>query len=159
MINPFIMHLLIALVWLFLSGNVSFGNFIVSLGVTFALLALFQKALGCESYVRRVKALVRFLILFVHSVILSNLHIMRIALRQDAAKVQGYFLSYDVTGLTDFEVLLISQCIGLSPGTMAAERSKDGHILILHIFGSDDPQAVREKIDETLKIRILAFTR
>lgn len=153
------MHLLVAMVWLFLSGNATFGNFLVALVVTFALLALFQKAIGCENYVKRVIALLRFLPRFTLNIVFSNLRVMRMALRRDAGKIRGSFVHYDVAGLTDFEVLLIAQCIGLSPGTMAADRSEDGRDLILHVFGPDDPATVRGKIDSTLKASILAFTR
>lgn len=157
--RPFIMHLLVAMVWLFLSGNATFGNFLVALVITFALLALFRKAIGCENYVKRVMALLRFLPRFFLEVVVSNLRVMRMALRRDARKLRGRFIRYDVTGLTDFEVLLIAQCIGLSPGTMAADRSEDGRHLILHVFGPDHPARVRKKIDSSLKAHILAFTR
>lgn len=154
-----LLHLLVALVWLFLSGNVTFGNFIVALIVTFALLALFQKALGCENYIKRVVAVGRFLAHFAGDVLLSNLRLMRIVLRRDAAQMRGHFVHYDVQGLTNFEVLLLAQCIGLSPGTMAADRTGDGRYLVLHIFGMEEPEVVCRKMDATLKARILAFTR
>ncbi len=157
--NPFMLHLLVALVWLFLSGNTTLGNFFVALTATFALLALFQKPLGCQSYVRRVKGFATFLVRFAWDVMLSNIRLMRIALRRDAGSIRGHFIHYDVAGLTDFEVLLIAQCIGLSPGTMAADRTADGRHLAVHVFGLDEPEAVSRKLDAGLKNRILAFTR
>lgn len=157
--NTLIMHFIVALVWMFLSGTATFGNFLVALVVTFALLALFRKAIGCENYVKRVMALVRFQPLFISDIVMSNLRVMRMALRRDAGKIRGHFVHYDVSGLRDFEVMLLAHCIGLSPGTMAADRSEDGKYLVVHVLGGDDPDSVRKKIDASLKTPILRFTR
>jgi multicomponent Na+:H+ antiporter subunit E len=157
--NPLIMHLLVALVWLFLSGNPSTGNFLIAFVVTYLLMALFRKAIGCESYIKRVRSLIRFLVYFVGEVVSSNLRIMRVALQKDAPHIHGEYIEYEIAGLTEFEVLLISYCIGLSPGTMVAGKSEDDRHLIIHTFASGSPDEVRALIDRTLKYSILAFTR
>ncbi len=157
--NPVIMHLMVALVWLFLSGNPSTGNFLIAFVATYLLMALFRKAIGCEPYIKRVKGFIRFLVFFIGEVISSNLRIMRVALQKDAPHIHGEYIDYEVTGLTEFEILLISYCIALSPGTMVAGKSEDGRYLVIHTFASGDPDEVRALIDRTLKYSILAFTR
>jgi multicomponent Na+:H+ antiporter subunit E len=121
-----IVHIMVALVWLFLSGNMTTGGFLVALLGTYFLLMLFRKAIGCESYVRRVRAFFAFFFGLLTEIVLSNLRIIRICLSKEAPDIEGEFIEYDVKGLTDFEVILIAYCIGLSPGTMAADRSEDG---------------------------------
>lgn len=152
------MHFLVALVWLFLSGNMTTGSFIVALTGTYFLLALFRKAIGCEAYVRRVRAFFIFFFGLLLEIVRSNVHIIRECMTSRAATIEGEFIKYDVKGLTDFEILLISYCIGLSPGTVVADRSKDRQTLILHIFTMNAEQA-RTVVDRTLKHRILKFTR
>lgn len=157
--NPAIMHLLVALVWLFVSGNITLAGFFVAFIATFLLLSLFRKAIGCEDYVRRVKAFLWFTVRFVQDVIASNIRIMRVALRRDAGEIDGRYVNYNVEGLTEFEILLISQCIGLSPGTMVAEMHEDGKHLILHAFPASTAGDIQQKLDSTLKRGILSFTR
>lgn len=157
--KPLYMHLFVALVWLFLSGNPTFGNFAVAFVGTFCLLALFRKAIGCEPYIRRVRGLIVFLVLFIREVIHANVAIMLLTMKRDAKDVHGEFIQYCVEDLTDFESLLIAYCIGLSPGTIAADRSEDGKYLVLHTFGIGDADSTRRIIDRTLRDRILAFTR
>lgn len=152
-------HLLIALVWMFLSGNTTLGGLALGLAAGFALMALFQNALGCESYVRRLVAALRFTVHFLMQVIYSNLRIARAVLRKDAGSLRGEFLTYSVEGLTDLELLLLCQCISLTPGTIVAEKSADGRELILHAFASGEPDEIRHSLDEELKRPILSFTR
>lgn len=157
--NPGLIHLLVALVWLFLSGNSTTGSFLVALVGTYFLLSLFKKAIGCESYVRRVRAFFIFLGKLFVEIVLANLYIMKVAIMPKAGFVEGGFLYYDVSELTNFETLLVACCIGLSPGTMVADKSEDKKTLIVHIFPANDPEKVRETIDRTLKHNIMAFTR
>lgn len=156
--NPFILHLALALVWLFLSGIATLGNFVVAMAATFILLALFQRAIGCQDYARRVRAFLTFSARFFAEIIRSNLRIMRIAALPGAGNARGCYVRYDVAGLTDFEVFLIAQCINMSPGTMAADREEPHH-LIIHCFPAEPEAVIQEKIDATLKRGILSFTR
>lgn len=152
-------HILVALVWMFLSGNTTPGGFGIGLLAGFALMALFKKALGCQDYIRRMVALVLFGGRFLKQVVASNLRIARVALQKDAGKFHGYFMTYAIDGLTQIEILILCQCISLTPGTIVAEKSKDGRDLILHAFASGDAEEVRLALDEGLKRNILAFTR
>lgn len=157
--NYLVMHLLVALVWLFLSGNTTSGNFFIALLGTYGLLVLFRRAIGCEDYVQRVRAFVLFIFRFMHEVIRANLHIMHVALTREGGKIPGDFVHYNIADMTDLEVLLLSYCISLSPGTMVADRSDDNTILVLHAFACGSPDEVRALIDRTLRDNILAFTR
>ena len=158
MINPVVLHLFVTLVWFFLSGTQTVANFLIAFFCTFALLVLFRKAIGCQEYVRRTVAFYRFIVRFGLDILASNLRIAGVAISRGAEKKQGRFIEYDVAGLTDLEILLISQCIGLSPGTMVAERVGEG-CLVIHIFATGTPDEVRAALDRTLKSGILSFTR
>ena len=152
-------HFLIALVWMFLSGNTTLGGLAIGLFASFVLMAFFSQALGCQDYVRRVKAAVAFLGIYFLQVISSNLRLVRAVLRKDARSLRGEFMTYPIEGLSEFETLLLCQCISLTPGTIVAGQSDDKSQLILHAFASGSPDEIRHSLDEGLKRPILAFTR
>jgi|GEM_PF-652488 multisubunit Na+/H+ antiporter MnhE subunit len=152
-------HFVIALSWMFLSGNTTLGGLIAGLIGGFIMMRVFQNPLGCRDYIRRVVAAVVFLGRFLLMIVISNLRIARAALRRDAASLQGEFITYPIGDLNHFETLIICQCIGLTPGTIVAEQSEDGTVLILHAFASGTPEEIRHSLDQELKRGILAFTR
>lgn len=152
-------HFLIALVWMFLGGNTTLGGLAVGLLAGFAIMAIFRQALGCEDYIRRVVGLVVFLGCFLREIAISNVRVAQAVFRPAASQLQGEFLTYSVADLNDFETLLLSQCISLTPGTIVAEKSKDGREIILHSFASGSPDEIRSSIDRSLKQPLLAFTR
>lgn len=159
--SPFLIHLFVGLVWIFLSGDTTISNLILALVLTFVLLAIFRKPLRCEGYIRRTLAFARFLARLLVDVVVSNVRVMRLALRRDAGEIQGAFLAYPVEGLTDFEVLLISVCVGLAPGTITVNRERvdDRAVLVLHVFPGTNLKAVRAQTDRVLRDGILSFTR
>ena len=152
-------HILIALVWMFLSGNTTLGGLVAGLLGGFASMALFQNALNCRNYIRRALAACVYLGRFLGQIAASNLRIARAVLRKDAGTLRGEFLTYPIEGLTRFETLVLCQCIGLTPGTIVADRNPDGSALVLHAFASGTPDEIRRSLDENLKDGILAFTR
>ena len=154
-----IMHLLVAFVWLFLSGNTTLGGFLSGLIAGFLLLALFQRALQAQDYVRRVIAFARFTVLFLKEIVVSNLRIAQVALRPNARRIHGEFMAYNVEDLTKFETLLLCYCVSLTPGTTVAGKSEDERAIVLHAFASGTPEEICEHIDQTLRKYILAFTR
>lgn len=159
MIHSAGIHLTVALVWMFLSGNTSVGGLVVGLLGGFAMMAFFQNALDCRDYIRRVLAAAVFLGKFLLLVAASNLRIARAVLQKNAGALRGEFLTYPIRGLTPLEVLVLCQCIGLTPGTIVADRSPDGEALVLHAFASGTADEIRRSLDEGLKQGILAFTR
>ncbi|MHA3775478.1 Na+/H+ antiporter subunit E [Verrucomicrobiota bacterium sgz303538] len=153
------MHLLIAFVWLFLSGNTSLGGLVTGLVAGFLLLALFQRALQTQDYVRRVIAFIRFAMLFVREIVISNIRIAHMALYPKVGSIRGVFMAYNVEDLTKLETLLLCYCVSLTPGTTLAGKSEDERSIVLHAFASGTPEQISEHIDRTLRKYILAFTR
>lgn len=152
------MHLLVALVWLFLSGNTTLGGFIMGMLAGFVLLATFKRALKCETYVRRVRGCVIFVLYFILDVFKTNFELACLTLSKGASSTKGKFLSYDVSDLNRFETLILAQCLSMTPGTMVAELTDDAK-LILHAFPATSEEALKVQIDTTLKRHLLAFTR
>jgi multicomponent Na+:H+ antiporter subunit E len=154
-----IVHLFIALVWMFLSGNADIGGLGTGLLAGFLLLALFRKALGCEDYVRRVMSALFFGYRFIWQIVDANMRIARVALQRNAGTIRGQFMSYSIEELSEFETLLLCWCISLTPGTTVADRDLTGRTLILHAFASGEPDEISQRLDHDIKNRILAFTR
>jgi len=153
-----VMHLLVALVWLFLNGSATLGAFLLGLAAGFILLALFQRALRCENYIRRLCRAAIFVGLMLREIIRSNNRLTAIILGPDAGNITGRFAYYDVSDLTPLEIIIISQCLSLTPGTTVAEHNEKNQ-LVLHTFPALSDEELTKEVDSTLKRPMLAFTR
>lgn len=154
-----VLNLLVAVIWLLLQAQPSLAGFIVGFVLGFGLLALFQPVLDSRHYVRRVLGGVAFLGVFGREFLRSCVDLIRTILFRRPADLNPCFVIYDVAGLTRLEVLLLSHCISLTPGTNTVDIAHDFTRLYLHVLDSRDPAQVRAEIDRTLRLGLLAFTR
>jgi multicomponent Na+:H+ antiporter subunit E len=154
------LNLVIAVIWLLLSSRRSMADFFIGFGMGFAMLTAFNAVLpGAADYPRRCLALLRFGLIFAREFVSANLSVARIVLFERKEALHPNFIRYDVRDLRPGEILLLSYCITLTPGTTAVHVSDDFQTLVIHALDADAPEAIRRQIDERLKTPILRFTR
>jgi multicomponent Na+:H+ antiporter subunit E len=153
------LNLIVSVIWLLLQSEPSLVSFATGYVVGFGLLYVFQPVLDSQDYTRRMLGAVRFAGLFAREFTVACLQLMRYILFVPVGRLRPEFIIYDVTGLSRLEILLLSHCISLTPGTNTVDISHDFTRLYLHVLDCPDANEVRAGIDRTLRRGILAFTR
>jgi multicomponent Na+:H+ antiporter subunit E len=157
--NAFVLNLVLALIWFFLGDQPDGARLAVGFLLGFGLVHLFRGVLGGEGYTRRALALVVFLAVFGKELLVSNLQLARVVLFRPARSFSPEVFLYPVAGLSRFEILVLSHCITLTPGTSTIDIEEDFTQLRLHALDGADVAGVRDGIKRNLEARILAFTR
>ncbi len=157
--KAFGLNLLIAVIWLLLSQAPSPTVFALGFLVGFLFLAAFRTVVGAEDYIRRWAGLVRFLVLFTREFIVANLNVAWTVLFRPPSALRPGFVTYDVSGLSRTEILILSYCLTLTPGTTTVDISPDFKTLVFHALDAHEPEALRAQLDNKLKPALLAFTR
>src|SRR5690606_33372573 len=80
----------------------------------------------------RIAGFFLFLGYFLRALVLANLQLARTVLFTKRQDLTPGFLTYPVEGLSRLEILLLSHCITLPPGTTTVEISPDFTRLTLH---------------------------
>ncbi len=153
-----VLNVLVATIWLLLQTQPTLLDFSVGAALGFLLLFLFRPVLRSGDYVRRVIAANVFVLVFAWEFVRACVQLIRLTLFVPVDRLRPDFLIYDVAGLTRLEILLLSHCVSLTPGTSTVDISHDFTRLYLHALDCPDPAAIRAEIN-TLKQGILAFTR
>lgn len=157
--KSFSLNLLIAIIWMLLSAEPSVAAFVLGGLVGFALLAVFHRVLGSGEYLRRGFALARFALVFTREFLVANASVVWIVLFRPNESLHPNFVTYDVAGMKPFEILLLSYCISLTPGSTTVKVTDDFQTLVLHTLDAEDAAAIRARLDRVLKRGILSFTR
>ncbi|MBL9186833.1 MAG: Na+/H+ antiporter subunit E [Opitutaceae bacterium] len=155
----FVLNLGLALIWFFLGDEPDGARLFVGWVLGFSLVWLFRGVLGGDHYTRRAVALVVFLAVFHRELLLSNLQLARTVLFARNRTLRPEIFLYPVAGLTKAEILLLSHCITLTPGTSTIDIEDDFTQLRLHALDGSDLPALSAGIKRNLEARILAFTR
>jgi multicomponent Na+:H+ antiporter subunit E len=157
--QSFILNLAIAAIWLLFTQNPSLPAFTIGFLVGFGLLALFRPVLGSGDYIRRTLAFLRFLFVFLWEFLQANFAVAGTVLFRSLDSMHPNFITLDVEGMKPFEILILTYCITLTPGTTSVEILDGFKTLIVHALDAEHPEAVRAQIDRSLKNAILRFTR
>lgn len=95
---------------------------------------------------------------FLHALVVSNIQMAVVVLTRPTRDLAPGFIDYPLEGLSSFEILLLSHCITLTPGTTSVEVSDDRRTLVIHALDARDAAQARASIKQ-LEGPLLAWTR
>lgn len=148
----FALNLVLAIIWLFLTGSFTTANLLFGVVVGFAVLALARPYLGSGGYVGSVRALLRLMRVFLKEIALANFQLARDLLRKDLPFVPG-FIRFDTEGrLSTAELAVLANMISLTPGTLSMDTDESGRVLFVHSVYSRDPDASRAEFMHFLEL-------
>lgn len=107
----------------------------------------------------RALGLALFCFCFTKELLLANIAVARTVLFQPRSALAPGFVTYDLRGLTSFEIVVLTHCITLTPGTTSVEVSADQNTLLVHALDARDPDGVRASIRAGLEAPLLRWTR
>ena len=152
--TPFVANLLLALVWLVITGAFTFANLVFGFLLAAGTLFLIRDHIGAGNYFRR-GARIRSLVVFlVYDLAVSAFRVASVVLRPRLDVQPGVFL-YRHRVETDFQIALLANLVGLTPGTLIFDLSDDEKTLFVHALDCSDPEARRREIADGFERRIL----
>jgi multicomponent Na+:H+ antiporter subunit E len=101
----------------------------------------------------------RFILHFGRELVLANIAVAKTVLFQHREELAPGFFEYDLRGLSPFEIVVLTHCITLTPGTASVEVSDDNCSVVVHALDARDPVVVRQSIKDGLEAPLLAWTR
>ncbi len=155
----FLFNIILALIWTAVTGTFSFGNFLIGLVLSYAVLIVVGPAIDKSGYTRRVWKAVTLFLFFLKELFLSSVRVaidvMRPGFRMQSGVVD---IPLDVT--SDLEITLLANMISLTPGTLSLEVSDDRKELFIHAMYIDEGvDHVRNSIKQGMEKHIMEVTR
>lgn len=143
--SAFGINILLALAWVFMTGSATLGGLLSGFVIGYGALWVIQPLTGSSQYFRRVIAWAKLVLLFLYELALSSLEVARdILTPQQRARPAIIEVPLDVQ--TDAGILLVTNLISLTPGTLSLDVSADRKTLLVHAMFADDPQALRHSL-------------
>jgi len=140
--NLFLLNLLLAFVWAGLWGSFTLFQLVVGFHVGFVTLWIAQPLFGGPSgYFLRAYRVVRLILFFLYDLIVSSIQVAYDVLTPtDHSNPAILEMPLDVK--SDIEILLVTNLISLTPGTLSLDVTPDRKTLIVHAMFADDPEEV-----------------
>lgn len=139
--NVFATNIVLAAIWAALLGELSLFNLASGFALGFAALWVVQPLTGASSYFFRVWAWAKLVVMFHYELIVSSIDVAWDVLTpRHRARPAIIDMPLDVK--TDAGILLVTNLISLTPGTLSLDVTDDRKTLKIHAMFADDPEAL-----------------
>jgi multicomponent Na+:H+ antiporter subunit E len=150
----FLLNLLLAIVWVALTGEYEAGNFAVGFVLAYLVLRLTQHSDTAVRYVKRVRLLFFFTAFFLKELVVSSLRVVVLVL-SPTMKMRPAVVAIPLEVSSDAAITLLGNLITLTPGTLTLDVSSDHSTMYVHAMNVEDVAAFREGIKNGFERRVL----
>lgn len=133
MSKSLVINLLLAIVWVFITGELTLLNFCLGLFLGYIILLIAQPLLPVTHYARRLWYLTDLLAVFLIDVLVSSLKVAWDIVTPDGDLLPGV-IAIPLTVKSDLEITVLANLIALTPGTLALDVSADHSHLFIHMM-------------------------
>jgi multicomponent K+:H+ antiporter subunit E len=143
--HPFL-TLLLAVVWVLLQNEFSAGMAVF--GIALGILIPWATSIWWPDTPQslRLGKLFTYSVMVVWDIVVANIQVAWVVLTVPNAKLKPAWIVVPLELLQPEAITLLAGTITLTPGTVSADLSDEGHSLLVHVLHTDDPDAVRDDI-------------
>jgi multicomponent Na+:H+ antiporter subunit E len=158
--NHLLLNILLALVWIAVTGDFSFTTFAVGFVWGYLVMALVQPLIGSRRYVTRVWHVLVLVFTFLLELFISSLRVAWEVITPGWTMKPGIIrVPLDVK--TDAEITMLANLISLTPGTLSLDVSEDRSELYVHAMYLDpnDVEGVTRETKATFERLVINALR
>lgn len=145
-----LLNVLIAVIWLFISGSFTASTFIIGFLIGVILLILMNRLFKEQLYLVKVWAVIKLVLIFFRELILSNIAVLKVVFGPEL-DVTPMIFALPIDLEKNWEITLLSVMITLTPGTLVMHVSDDQKTLYIHALDENDLNQAINSIKNTFE--------
>lgn len=154
----FMWNLLLALMWVVLTGDLGGMNLLFGLFIGYLVLGVMQRQMpSLRGYTRRLPRLIRFVGFFIKELIVANLQVA-FDIVTPVWHMKPGVIAMPLEAKSELEITMVANLISLTPGTLSLDVSDDRRVLYIHAMFLDNEQELRDSLKD-LERRVLGILR
>ncbi|SMX23278.1 Na+/H+ antiporter subunit E [Boseongicola aestuarii] len=153
--NLFTINTLLAIVWSSLWADFTLMSLATGFVIGYAALWVAQPLFGGRVlYFRRVWRVLKLFAFFLYELVVSSVRVAWDVLTPTQLSNPAIIeMPLDVK--SDIEILLVTNLISLTPGTLSLDVSPDRSTLIVHAMFADDPDALIAELKDGMERKVM----
>ena len=155
--NSFISNILLTFIWVAITGNFEFPNYVFGFILSFFILRLIAPR-GKRKYYKIFPKVITFVFFFLYELIKANIQVAYEVMTPHYNMSPGIVkVPLDVE--TDIEITFLANLISLTPGTLSIDVSDNRKVLYVHSMYIKDRESFIAGIKNGFEKRILEILR
>ena len=154
----FLTNILLAIVWVLLTGNINGSNFVFGFVLGFFIVWMISLRNKDTRYVKFIPKIIVFVLYFFYQLIKANFEVAyEVATPHHNMNPGIVAIPLDIT--TDFEITVLTSVIALTPGSLCIDVSEDKKTLYVHSMNIVSREDYIHQIKNGFEKRLLNITR
>ncbi|MDW3223887.1 MAG: Na+/H+ antiporter subunit E [Paracoccaceae bacterium] len=146
--------LLLAVVWTILQNDISAG--MVVFGLILGIIIPWGTSVWWPDTPQgfHMGRMITYSIMVIWDIMVANVQVAWIVLTRPNSKLRPAWIVIPLDLREPEAITVLAGTITLTPGTVSADLSDEGHSLLVHVLDTDDPDAVRDEIKQRYERRL-----
>ncbi len=144
----------LVLIWMMLTNSLAYGSFVMACILGTGIPLLTAAYWPDRPRIRRPLSLMAYVVLVVWDVIVANVQVAWIILFLPSDKIRSAWIVVPVELTSPEAISLLAGTITMTPGTLTADMSSDGKVLLIHALHAPDPASVCADIKSRYEARL-----
>lgn len=156
--NKFLSNILLTFIWVALTGNFTFVNFVFGFILSYFIIKMITTGTVEAKYFRILPKVFSFIFYFLYELIKANLQVAYEVMTPSYNMSAG-IVGFPLEAKTDLEISFLANLITLTPGTLSLEVSEDRKVLYIHAMYIKDREDFINSIRNGFEKRLLEILR
>ena len=148
------LSVLLFLTWFGLVNQLKIGTAVMALILATAIPLLTAPWWPNRPRIRAPLALARYALLVLWDILVANVQVAKIILLMPNDRIQSRWIVIPIDLTSPEAITLLAGTITMTPGTLTADLSADGRVLLIHSLHAPDPDAIRDEIKSRYEARL-----
>jgi multicomponent K+:H+ antiporter subunit E len=149
-----LLSLLLFVTWMLLVNQIKLGSMVMALILAIAIPLLTAPYWPNRPLVRNIPAFAAYVLLVIWDIILANIQVARIILFYRNDQIRSAWIPVPIELKTPEAITMLAGTITMTPGTVTADMSSCGKVLLIHSLHAPDPDAIRDEIKTRYEARL-----
>ncbi len=159
MLQNFLLNILLTFVWVALTGQLGYTNFVFGYALGFFILWMVNKSVNASTeYFYRVPKIFAFILLFFYDLMKANYEVTKDVITPNYNMKPG-IIKYEMEAKTDFEITMLANMIALTPGTVVVDLSKNKKFMYIHVMYLTNKEEFIERLSNRIERKLLEIIR
>ncbi|ARP98752.1 Na+/H+ antiporter subunit E [Pseudorhodoplanes sinuspersici] len=146
---------ILALVWVLLLNDFSWGAIVFGLLLGFAIALLISPYWPERPHIRNPLAILEYFAIVLWDIVVSNVQVAYLVLFRRGDSLKSQFVTVPIALESPEAIATLAGTITMTPGTLSADLSADGRSLLVHCLDTSDPDGVVATIKSRYERRLM----
>lgn len=151
--HPYLTLLLIV-TWMLLVNGTKLGSLVMAIILGTIIPLMTSAYWPNRPRLRDPLGAIAYILIVLYDIVKSNFIVARIVLFMPNDKIQSRWISIPIDLRTPEAITVLAGTITMTPGTVTADMSACGRVLLIHSLHAPDPDAIREEIKTRYEARL-----